>query len=744
MNNISKKPLSNLGYNFVDQKYLPEGKNEYYLRDEQHNIRFDYRKLTAHEIEVLVKNENTADDWTSIYVTNHFNPNLVKGCKFYGMVRIGALGNFFLEFHSLQLPVGLYNSTIVSCDIGNNVVINNVKFLSHYQIGDEVILVNIDEMMTSSTAKFGNGILKYGEEESKRIWLEICNENGGRKVMPFNGMLAGDAYMWSKYRGNKALMQRFAEMTNNQYSQQHGFYGTIGDRTIIKNCSIIKDVKVGSDAYIKGGNKLKNLTINSNARAKSQIGEGVELVNGIVGYGSRIFYGVKAVRFITGTNTQLKYGARLINSYLGDNATVSCCEVLNSLIFPGHEQHHNNSFLCASVLKGQTNIAAGATLGSNHNSRGNDGEMVAGRGFWPGLCVSLKHNSIFASYVLMSKGSYQYELNITLPFTLVINNETDGTLDLMPGYWMLYNMYALARNSWKYGDRDKRIVKTQLLEFDFLAPDTITEIIEAKGLLELWTGQAFYEEKAEGMCKDALRNKGKDLLINAPDTVNKLTIHGEGQEASKRPVRVLKCAKAYEIYNDMIHFFAVKTIMNWMDKQHLQSISGLQKSLELPENIEWINLGGQLVTKESLEQLKSDIISEKISTWDEVHHRYKLMGSRYNEKVVTYALKVLLQQYEVKAGDGINPENWTQYLLKAESIMQMMLKGTIVSREKDYKNPFRNSVYDSEEEMEAVVGNFGDNAFIKKSQKDMAEFSSKIQRFVEMEQEVNVYKSANL
>ena len=165
---------------------------------------------------------------------------------------------------------------------------------------------------------------------------------------------------------------------------------------MIKNCRIIKDTKIGSDAYIKGANKLKNLTINSDKERKSQIGEGCELVNGIIGYGCRIFYGVKAVRFITASHSQLKYGARLINSYLGNNSTISCCEVLNSLIFPAHEQHHNNSFLCASMLLGQSNIAAGATIGSNHNSRGADGEIIAGRGFWPGLCVSLKHNSRFA------------------------------------------------------------------------------------------------------------------------------------------------------------------------------------------------------------------------------------------------------------------------------------------------------------------------------------------------------------
>jgi hypothetical protein len=95
------------------------------------------------------------------------------------------------------------------------------------------------------------------------------------------------------------------------------------------------------------------------------------------------------------------------------------CEVLNSLIFPAHEQHHNNSFLCAATVMGQSNMAAGATIGSNHNSRGADGEIVAGRGFWPGLCVSLKHNSKFACFTIIAKSDFPAELNIPIPFSLV-------------------------------------------------------------------------------------------------------------------------------------------------------------------------------------------------------------------------------------------------------------------------------------------------------------------------------------
>ena len=192
-------------------------------------------------------------------------------------------------------------------------------------------------------------------------------------------------------------------------------------------------------------------------------------------------------------------GHRLINSFLGDNSTISCCEVLNNLIFPAHEQHHNNSFLIASVVMGQSNMAAGATIGSNHNSRANDNEIQAGRGFWPGLCTSVKHSCRFASFTLLSKSDYPAELDIPLPFSLLNNNVTKDQLEIMPAYWWLYNMYALARNTWKFQNRDKRVSKAQHIEFDAFAPDTMEEVFNALRLLEIWTAKAALLHKGESL-----------------------------------------------------------------------------------------------------------------------------------------------------------------------------------------------------------------------------------------------------
>ena len=426
---------------WIDSMYVPDGKDKYYLRNEQaKEPEGGWRHLTQNEMAILIRNNNTASDWSSIMVGGTFNPEVIRNSSFIGFVRIGNMSDDVLQYHDLRLPIGIYNSNIHSCDLGSNVAIHNVRYLSHYIIGDNCMLFNIDEMACTDHSKFGNGIIKDGEPESVRVYLEIMNETGCRRVCPFDGMIAADAYLWGKYIDDEPLQEKLKEFTQSRYDSRRGYYGTVGDKCVIKNSSIIKDVRIGDCCYIKGASKIKNVTINSSDKEPTQIGENVIMVNGIVGYGCNIFYSTTSIRFVLGSNSKLKYGARLINSFLGDNSTISCCEVLNNLIFPAHEQHHNNSFLIASLIMGQSNIAAGATLGSNHNSRTPDGEIVAGRGFWPGLCCSLKHSCKFSSFNLLSKADYNYEINNPFPFALISNNAKLDTLDITPAFWWQYDM----------------------------------------------------------------------------------------------------------------------------------------------------------------------------------------------------------------------------------------------------------------------------------------------------------------
>lgn len=720
MNNIKKIAVEALGYGFI--KEFPKGKTEYYLRDQQNRSGIQYRSLTALEIEILVRNRNTSDNWSEILVSEAFNPELVKNCSFFGLIRIGNLERNCLCFSDLIVPVGIYNSTIISSDFGNNVAIHNVNYLSHYIVGNEVIITNVNELVTTNHSKFGNGILKKGEDESVRIWMELCNENTGRKVLPFNGMTAGDAYLWTRNRQDTILQKKFIEITEKKFDDKRGYYGKIGDRTVIKNCKIIKDVWIGSDAYLKGANKIKNITINSAPEARTQIGEGCELVNGIIGYGCRIFYGIKAVRFILSDHSQLKYGARLINSFLGPNATISCCEVLNSLIFPAHEQHHNNSFLCAALLMGQSNIAAGATIGSNHNSRGADGEVIMGRGFWPGLCVSIKHNSVFASFALLNKGDYNYELNIPIPFSLISNDPIRDELVIMPGYWFLYNFYALARNAWKYVDRDKRIEPSPIFEYDYLAPDSINELMHAKKIIAAAVANAHYEKlkKKNNLSEAQLIALGDQLLCTKPaQEINSLDVFVKGFENSKRKTRLIKCFDAYHMFNKMIFVYGMEGLLSSIqNKKGSQIISTIQLLKNIKSDMEWTNLGGQLMPSKQVQNILSKIKNNGIRDWDEVHAIYDVESKKYEKRKRNHALAILALQKQTKL-EKISSRQLTNWLNEYESIKTEITERIEKTRLKDYSNEFRKMVYANEAEMKAVIGDLKDNGFIKEKNEEL-------------------------
>jgi hypothetical protein len=687
MNRINKLPI--------------DGMTEEYnqLRVEQSGLKNDdYRNLSINEIELLEMQKNRCHDWSKIFVTDKFEPLQVKNCYFMGTVRIGDMEAISLEFHDVILPVGLYNSQIRSCDIGKNCSVNNVTYLSRMILKEYVILKDIDELGTSDHAKFGNGIVKDGEDPKGRIELEIANEAGGREVLPFADMLTPDAYIWYKYRDNKVLMDKLLSFVERDYLSSRGFYGLIGERTIIKNCRIIKDVTIGSDAYIKGSNKLKNLTIKSSSEHKTQIGEGCTLVNGIVGEGCKVFYSAVAVRFQLMQHSSLKYGARLINSILGENSTISCCEVLNSFIFPGHEQHHNSSFLIASVLKGQTNIASGATVGSNHNSRKNDGEIVAGRGFWPGLNCSLKHDSKFASFNIIVKGNYAAEINNPLPFSLLSLNK-NGKVEIYPGYWFVHNMYALKRNSWKYGARDSRSENFPNLDFYFLAPDTVDEMLQGRKFLEKCAEYSYRKISTD-------EQQGDDLLKNYEDYGN-FSIFSTSIENKNPGVLIHKPAEAYEEYRRMITLYAVTYISEYYKSEQPR---GVFKNGSLRNPLNWINCGGQFIPEDRLNLIISNIEDGIIKSWDDLHDKYRECSSTYNIDRLEHAIASL------KALNGvseISKQIWNDSIEDAIKTRKLIKDRIYSSREKDFNCNFRKITFDSPEEKVAVIGNLDDDSFFK-------------------------------
>ena len=680
------------------------------------------RHLTKEEIEALEKNHNTSDDssWQNFYVDAEcFDASLIRDSSFSGFIVLGKLRRAMLKYHDLELEEGIYNSKLINAVTGDDNAIRNVAYFENYRLGKNVMLFNIQEMSCTPHSKFGEGILKKGEPEENRIWIGVANENGGREVLPFKSMIPADAYLWSRYREDGALMKRFVALTEKGAASEEATYGIVKNNAVIKNTTLLKDAEIGECAYIKGAFKLKNITVLSSAAEPSQIGEGVEMVNGIMGYGSRVFYQAVAVRFVIGKNCQLKYGARLLNSVLGDNSTVSCCEILNNLIFPFHEQHHNSSFLIASTIMGQSNIASGATIGSNHNSRSPDGELVASRGFWPSLSSDFKHNSRFASFTLVAKGSYQYELDIPYPFSLVALGENgDRSVRIFPAWWFMYDMFALVRNRYKFKKRDKRVVPVQHIETDPFAPDTMQEIMTALDRIVRLTAKERARLSGQGAAK-AFFEKNPDADFTLSDA----------QCQKKYGATIFRPAYAYHQYRKIIKYFAAKTIIEYCDENGIASLSPavLAEIARHPLYTEWLNAGGQIIPREKIDELRDKVGRGEIASWDEVHAFYDACNISYLADKARYAFYLLEYIYDLPF-ERCTDEQYRNLVESVAAVSNDMYALSVSSREKDYTDYYRKMTYRSREEMDAVLGAIDSDDFLTMLKDDTEKFNKKLLR----------------
>lgn len=600
-----------------------------------------YRNLTDPEIATLQSLGNYADNWQSVLVCDPFVADCYRNNHFSGIVRIGTMSAGTVTSGGLTLPEGISHSWLRNCTIGSHCAVHQVRLMENYEVGDGTLLFNIGQLTAVAPFRMASAA--------------VMNENAGRAITPFPGMTISDAYLWAKFRDCGRLQQRLAGFTDKSLPEM----ARIGECALLSNCQ-----------------KIHNVVVLSDKQSPTEVSEAVALEEGVVGYGCRVLRGCVLHHFLLGENVHVEDVARVSDSVVGDNSTIARCEVGNSLIFPAHEQHHNNSFLIAATLMGQTNLAAGATIGSNHNGRTADNELVAGRGFWPGLCASFKHPSLFASYCLVAKGDYPNELNITLPFSLVSNNAAKDRLEVMPAYWWMYNMYALHRNEKKFAARDRRQKCAQHIEFSPLAPDTVEEIVCARELLRHWTEQAY---------------------LRSPQQGDAIEITADAMEKGRRKVVLLKAAKGYQAYEDMLYYYIGSVLTD----------AAQGGSRQLPDPVlagyretAWVNLGGQLIPQTAFSQLVADIEEGRVQSWAEVHERTDRLWQQYPKEKRRHAYRLLCDLSGTKV---LTETVWNKALDRYDAACRYVSQQVRATHEKDNANPFRRMIYANDDEMSAVI-----------------------------------------
>ena len=596
--------------------------------------------LKDEEVKILEKNGCWAEDWKQIHVKRPFDPTLVHGTGFYGNVYIGRLEKGFIQFHGVSHPIGIYGCQITSSCIDDYSSLT-MSTISESLIGRNVIIHNCAELSSDPDAF------------KKPVIIGAGNERSGREAVLFSGITMQEIWLQTHLKSNDLMQQFLAEFTNQKLSAVTP-YTVIEENCVIENTRAVRSVKLGRRGIISGATRVEECVIGSSSAGRTAICDNAVVRQSFIGSGVNIESGAFVEQCFLDKNVTVKQLARVIQSAVGCNSTIACGEVQSSFLAPLHEQHHNSSFLIAADIGGQCNIASGANLGSNHNSRTNDGEMVAGRGFWAGLSTSVKYCSTFAPFTLLAKSSFGYELDIKLPFALVSDNVKSNTLDVMPAYWWRHNMYALFRNNWKF---QKRLGKGEEgIEYQFMAPDTAEDIQNALELLKS------YKKK----------------------------IPAYELENSARKVQILGIDEGIKAYKEMLLWYGVSTVLAWLKKPGVVPGKYDDIPIDASKNVwGWTNVCGHMVCNVDLKQLAQDIEKGDFISWDDVEERFERFDLEYPKTRFAHALHILAFLYGRKQFDRQMQEKIKK---DYEKLSEKIKKQIIATRKKDFENKFRKNI----------------------------------------------------
>jgi hypothetical protein len=323
-------------------------------------------------------------------------------------------------------------------------------------------------------------------------------------------------------------------------------------------------------------------------------------------------------------------------------------------------------------------------------------------------------------------------LNIQSPFSLISNDYVKDELVVMPGYWFLYNFYALARNAWKYQNRDSRKNIDQYFEYDYLAPDSVNELMKGRDVIALAVAKAqlLKEKKSTTIAEDKLVQLGYNLLkTKTKKEIDQLDVFVDGFENSKRKTRLIKCHDAFTIFEKMIFMYGMDQLIIKLTQNGMKNLSAKIKAIKTNSAaIEWSNIGGQLIPTKSVQTMLQQIKSDKLNSWQEVHQFYQTQTDKYLSKKNLHAL-YCLELIEGVSISRLSNKKLNELLDRYQAIKEEVTQKIKSSREKDYTNPFRKMVYENQAEMDAIVGDLNDNSFIEQQNMNQKQFNQFIIEF---------------
>ena len=550
----------------------------------------EYRQLDEKEIRQLEDNNCWAEDWQRVMVADDFNPNAVRNVTFYGNVKLGSFDKSIEVSKTFMRRTGVYNATLRNVTIGNNSLVENVgNYINNYVIGSDCYISNICTMETTEGATYGEGNI-----------ISVLNEVGEGNVVSYHGLTSQIAALMVRHAGNNAFRTAIRRLVAEYIQRTTPDTGTIGNGVKIVNTKEVTNTVVYNDCEINGAARISDCTIMSSPEASVFIGTGVICENSIIAHGSSIINSVKMQDCFVGEACKLSNGFTAAQSVFFANSYMSNGEACAAFCGPFSSSHHKSSLIIGGMFSFYN--AGSATNFSNHAYKMGPihyGTLERGSKTASGAYLLMPaHIGTFS--VCFGKLMYHPDTR-SLPFSYLI--AYGDIMYLVPGRNL--TTVGLYRDIRKWPKRDMRSKQSQksIVNFDWLSPFSVGEIIQGKEILER-------------------------LREASGDNVSTYNYH----EYVIKTSSLRKGIKYYDI--------ALRIFMGAVLKRH-----ALVPPISTVGTGKWNDLSGLLLPDSEEQQLVSDIADGTIESMDDIVDRLNAINDNYNEYRWAWAYRMILDYY---------------------------------------------------------------------------------------------------
>ena len=557
-----------------------------------------YRSLTPEEIDLLEKNSCWAEDWTRVKVAEEdFQAKFFHRVMFYGDIQLGKCQKDIEIAKDFVKHSGINDATLRNVTIGDNCLIEKIgNYINNYTIGDDCIISNVSVMETTEGATYGEGNL-----------IAVLNEVGDGNVILFHDLNSQFAAFMVKHFNDKDLKNAIRRLVSEEIARTNPDRGTIGNNVKIINTREITNTVIQDDCEISGASRLSDCTILSSENASVFIGTGVICENSIISDGSSIVNSVKMQDCFVGEACQIANGFTASQSVFFANSFMANGEACAAFCGPFCASHHKSSLLIGGMFSFYN--AGSGTNFSNHAYK-------MGPMHWGILERGTKNAS--GSYLLMPAtigtfsvcfGKLMHHPNTTaLPFSYLIA-EADKMF-LVPGRNI--TTVGLYRDIRKWPKRDMRPQQSQksIVNFDWLSPFSVGEILRGKKILE-------------------------SLRQASGDNVSAYNYHEYTINASS----LRKGIKYYDIALRIYMGAVLKRAHKWgfFGKPEIEVGTG-----------KWNDLSGLLLPESEEMRLIRDIKDGTLETIQDVIERFTEINENYRVYQWTWTYRMILDYYGIK------------------------------------------------------------------------------------------------